>query len=1141
MNNLPNIIDNERKKLIDCILAVSPQHKHLSIATGYWDIEGMKLVIDAVKDYEKIRILIGREPLLKRDNVNDIVAPEPDYPDNDFFADLQRIDPSPELKEIVIKCKELINVGKLEVKVYRRAFLHAKCYIYGSYESSEAVGIIGSSNFTRNGLTANHELNALESDARIVTFDPKSEDQEVGHLFWFDQHWNDDMSEDWTGEFTELIGTSKHGDTLFSPRELYLRTLMEVYKNKIDAEKQEIIATKSKNLYDFQQSNVKNLTSILNEYGVAMLADSVGLGKTISAIGVIKQYQNQRVVIVAPKTLTGHWETELAEEGIYNARVISLQDRNEILRQMDVDRFAPVGLFVIDESHNLRSHNSVRYELLADWIASAHNESARVLLATATPINNSLTDLTNQILLGARGDQDIFTIAVKSSYDDKIVNRSFYEAIDNIRKRIQQNITQGKEDLSDIYEEARMTIEPIIRNFVVRNTRQSIKEIVLPDGTVQKFPEVNIKNTKYPQAKGLFEISEKYHTTASLPVELLAETMDTLLHPLQQLNRFEGNETTPPSSPSSTYKLYQLILSLSFVPYRWRMYDFRYYGKTKDDLRTMNIAANEKRRLNMQLSLYGIMRTLFLKRLESSVAAIEVSMHRYKDRLQIFERALTEKNIIINLSDIDDILDEYEADDGEQKQFNESELLEKAEVRAQEVSDNYKVSELKDDITTEIALIDEILSHLAVLKNNDSKIIILKDRLLKEHKENPERKILIFSFFADTIDYIKESMSSDDRFANLSPVTEFVSGRDRVSAIKSAKQFAPVAQKASKDDIEDGELTYLFATDVLSEGQNLQDAGHLINYDLHWNPVRMIQRNGRINRLGSNFSDVEVENYIPGEDLESFLKLMHKINQKIDLIKHTIGNDSSIFGEDTDGRSYTGIYSENTEEANKEYDKLESELDAFADDLFYSDLVNFLETASEKELRVVERIAPGTWTLNKEKLQSPDDVILLSKFEFEAGKSKNVFFGNTANADAIEVIPPVIALKSLRSQDNERKPDTIAVDRSKHESVLKEYGPQISRDVYDDGLLTPTQEKVLDESNNQGWTSEEKDKLRATLSTRNVILGRKVNRLKTLINAKLNANEPVEAEYTKLKKLLVEPTEAPEVRSVDLMFGFTNQ
>ncbi|MBP6881657.1 MAG: NgoFVII family restriction endonuclease [Candidatus Pacebacteria bacterium] len=174
--SLPKIIDNERKSLLDTFLELAPLHDELSVAAGYWDIEGMKLILDSVSNYKKIRILIGREPLLKRDNTKGIEQPELDYPDQDFFSDLERIAPSPELTAVVVRMKELIDRGIIEVRVYRRSFLHAKCYTFGNYESAEAVGIIGSSNFTRNGFTTNTELNALESDHRVVTFTPKNGD-----------------------------------------------------------------------------------------------------------------------------------------------------------------------------------------------------------------------------------------------------------------------------------------------------------------------------------------------------------------------------------------------------------------------------------------------------------------------------------------------------------------------------------------------------------------------------------------------------------------------------------------------------------------------------------------------------------------------------------------------------------------------------------------------------------------------------------------------------------------------------------------------------------------------------------------------------------------------------------------------------
>ncbi|VAX35067.1 hypothetical protein MNBD_UNCLBAC01-130 [hydrothermal vent metagenome] len=192
MSLLPKIIDNQRKKLIDVFNTIASDYKQVSIATGYWDLLGTQMIIDEFSRYKKIRLLIGREPLIPR---HKILEPEPDYPDKDFFFDLERLQPTQELKNLVQQIKGLIHQGVLEVKVYRRSFLYAKCYVFGNYDSDKTIGIIGSSNFTKNGLTHNTELNALESDHRIVTFSPKTKEQEVGHLYWFDQLWGDEKTE----------------------------------------------------------------------------------------------------------------------------------------------------------------------------------------------------------------------------------------------------------------------------------------------------------------------------------------------------------------------------------------------------------------------------------------------------------------------------------------------------------------------------------------------------------------------------------------------------------------------------------------------------------------------------------------------------------------------------------------------------------------------------------------------------------------------------------------------------------------------------------------------------------------------------------------------------------------------------------
>lgn len=1139
MNQLPQIIDNNRKSFLDVFLNVSEHFDELSIATGYWDIEGMKMVLDAVKKYKKVRLLIGREPLLRRDNKAGIEKPELDYPDQDFFEDLQRISPTPELQRVVIETKLMIDSGQIQVKVYRKSFLHAKCYIFGNYESPEAVGIIGSSNFTRNGMTSNSELNALEDDHRVVAFQPKTPDQEVGHLFWFDQLWNDETTEEWTGKFIELIRNTPHGDLLNSPRDMYLRTLYELYRYEIEQDEKEIINPTSKTLYDFQQKNVKNLCRILDTYGVAMLADSVGLGKTVSAIGVIKQYKNQRVVVIAPKSLTGQWEQELAKEGLHNVRVVSLQNTQGILEQRDIDKYSSPALFVIDESHNLRSHNGTRYELISDWISNPHNEESHVLLCTATPINNSLTDLTSQILLGARGDQDIFTLAVKAYGTDQIVTRSFYEAIDNIRKRIGQEIAQGGENLEVIYQEARITLEPIIRNFVVRNTRQSIGSLTLPDGTVQKFPEVKIQNTQYQPITMEIVISEQHKKITGYSIEQLADTMDRLVHPMRQIGSFitVGNA---PTDANSIYRIYQMILGLSFVPYRWSMYDFKLYEKSKDELRSMRLSGSELMRINMQLSLYGIMRTLFLKRLESSAHALEVSLGRYLTRLQIFEQILRDENIIINLSEIDDILDEYSPDDGDQVLYTTEELLEKARMHPAEVDANFNKPILLEDIQIEKDLIREIIQLVQTIKASDPKMQDLKNKLGASYRENKDKKILIFTFFADTIDHIEESLKNDPGMSEIYKRSAFVSGRDRKHALHCANRFAPIAKDAEDVAKEEGEITYLFATDVLSEGQNLQDCGEIINYDLHWNPVRMIQRNGRINRLGTKHEIVTVDNFTPADDLEKYLKIMDRLNKKIELIKHAIGNDSSIFGEITDGRSYTDLYSDDSEKATDAYEKLEMSLDAFSDDVFLKDLKDFLKSATDEEIRQMKRIPYGSWGIAPQGLTKPNDVVLFSSLTYSTGIRKNVFFGNDKDANGIEVLQQVIALQMIRSMISKKPLDTIALHKDQQIEVMTRRGPQIARDTATPGNLTPTKEAVLNESRNYGFSSEEVDKLRGTLATRNVNLGRKINRLVRSINGALKENISVENYYKDLKKLLVEPAEAPTITATEFMLGCTD-
>ncbi|MCF8783412.1 phospholipase D-like domain-containing protein [Rhodococcus ruber] len=365
------IIDNSRVVLANTLREVARDFKHLSIATGYWDLPGTQEILDAVEDYEKIRLLIGQEPLSPRNAKHlKIEVPEPGFPDQDFELDLTKFNDD-DLRATVVAIKQLIAEGKLKIRVYRRTFLHAKAYIFGDYSSNGAVGIIGSSNFTRAGLTTNTELNALEDNHMLVKFQPHTETDEHGHLSWFDRLWNDELTEDWDGRFTEVLSNSPVGDLTFGPYDTYIKTLMEVYPDELLPP--ETLAPDVKDvLFSFQYRNAQILINKLERMGLAMLSDSVGLGKTITSGAVISHYKQKgatRTYVIAPASLRSQWVQDLAERFglIQGYEVISLQDPGAINRARELDQYKSVDLFVIDEAHNLRNASGKRHRQLLEW------------------------------------------------------------------------------------------------------------------------------------------------------------------------------------------------------------------------------------------------------------------------------------------------------------------------------------------------------------------------------------------------------------------------------------------------------------------------------------------------------------------------------------------------------------------------------------------------------------------------------------------------------------------------------------------------------------------------------------------------------------------------------------------------------
>ncbi len=889
-------------------------YSEVAIATGYWDLPGMVEIYDELKlflerENTTIRLLLGEEPSVKAYQVKNPAMQDPDFPERYLKKDLEDL----QLKEEFQKVANLLTKhlhgednSKFQIKVYRKNFLHAKCYIFGSDEEN-AVGIIGSSNFTKQGLSGNLELNQFENNNAMVNFIRKNLSQHPSHRSWFEDLWKE--SEDWSGIFKEdILELSKHGNVCYSPYEMYIHALYRIYGQELEDEKEDIVlpddpASGKPQLLKFQIQNANSLIKKLERQQVAMLSDSVGLGKTYTAIKVIEYFlkaKNQRVAVICPASLIRQWEKAFADFRILNPpRIYSLQDINKINQIRNDLKDIPVGLFVFDESHNLRSIGGSRFDAFINW--RMENPNAHTLLLTATPVNNQLSDLTNQIMLGSGGD-----IHKLGSFYDR--SRQKYFTLKERIELLQADIRRQIMDTGAVdYQQIREQLAPLLNRFIVRRTRQGIEkeypEGLEINGLLQKFPVSYPDNLEY-KVPNQFRtdllrlavpdtlLTKAYQYTISSLAEL-----EYLAHPLDLFEHYTSREKT---IQFSIEVLYTGLLSLGFPCYRYHIYRYLYYGKKRGEL---ELDVDENRELSRQIGIYGIFRTIFLKRLESSLHAIGLSVSSYEKKLLDFREKLDKFKKIVsvkNLTLLNKAIDAYNEQSADEDELDfDIDDFERGDgdfvsIAAEEGV--FNIPQLKADIEKDLSVIRVLKGQIALLIKKDDKIQVLA----KELNKYDDRKVLIFTYFADTLTYLKENLP--EYLVNRRRI-EFATG-NRNEVEHFACRFSPVSKQYELQPGEK-EIDYLVATDKLSEGQNLQDCGIIINYDLHWNPVRMIQRNGRINRLGTKHKEIFIYNFRPTEQLESYLQLVRKLEDKINLIRYTIGSDQSVFNEDPLPQDFT--------------------------------------------------------------------------------------------------------------------------------------------------------------------------------------------------------------------------------------------
>ncbi len=1110
-------------------LLMDEAYSEVSIATGYWDLPGMARIYSELKSFlsrenTQLRLLLGEEPSVRSYQLRNPQLQDPDFPEKYLKKDLEELELKTEFQEVANLLALHLNQdkkGKIQIKVYRKNFLHAKCYIFGS-EEENAVGIIGSSNFTQQGLFGNLELNEVETNNATVNFIRKNLNQHPSHRSWFEDLWNE--SENWGQTFKEEVLTiSKHGNTCFSAYEMYIHALYRIYGQELDDENETLVepedpASGKPQLLKFQIQNANSLIKKLDRQGVAMLSDSVGLGKTYTAIKVIEYYQktrNQRVVVICPAGLIQQWRKAFDEfKIIHFPEIYSLQDSDKLKVVQEIHRSIPVGLFVFDESHNLRSSGGQRFGLFIKW--RQDNPNASTLLLTATPINNQLADLTNQIMLGSGGK-----IYKLGKFYDRSRQKYF-----TLKERLELLQSEMKKQIRDNgfiqYHQIKEQLTPLLNRFIVRRTRQGIEkeypEGLEINGKLQKFPEAIPDNLEYQvpnQFKSqLLHSAEKYpllSTAMEFQISSLAE-LEYLAHPLDLFNYYTKRDK---KISSSLEIIYTSILSLGFPCYRYNIYRFAYYGKQRGSL---ELSTDENRELSRQIGIYGIFRTVFLKRLESSLFSINKSILNYEKKLLDFQEKLIQFNKIIsvkNLAALNKAIDAYNELNAEEDELdfdiNTFEDTDQDFTSLDADKGVFNVPQLKKDIEKDLAIISILKEQIDLLIQKDDKIQVLAKHL----NQNEDRKVLIFTYFADTLGYLSENLP---RYLVNGKNIEFALGTK--SEIEDyAKRFAPVSKKYSLKS-SDKEIDYLIATDKLSEGQNLQDCGMIVNYDLHWNPVRMIQRNGRINRLGSLHKEIYIYNFRPEEQLESYLQLVRKLQDKINLIRYTIGTDQSILDEDPEPQDYTeDLYSRDEHKRMQAFRKIfeTSELLA-AENLFLDDLRAFDRNLifEDKYKTAIREMPKGKWGKIQMR-RDGDDMMHLAHLEAGSNDIPEAGYFVAFNQDKVgELLTTTEGLLHIQanSDQNERFKDSFR-NKAQTEAYIREFieGFQFSEEIHQVRYSQPQMAAfayLIPKMIEYGYLAEDIEKVNQAVNhSQNAYLNKEYLRLVRTVNRLLRRNEAI--------------------------------
>ena len=900
---MPRIFDNIEKSLLPSLQETLQVAERADFCVGYFNLRGWRHLAGHVDkwaggDGNNCRLLVGMHvtPTDELRRALSTKGEEESLDNQTAIREKRRIAeefrnqltfgfPTNQDESALRQLAEQIHSKKVVVKVYLRHPLHAKLYLLHRQDANNPVtGFLGSSNLTSAGLAKQGELNVdvLEHDAcnKLVN--------------WFEDRWSDRWCLDISKELADIIDESWAGEKLVPPYHVYLKMAYHLAQEARAGLSEFRIPTIFGNtLFDFQIAAVKIAAHHLNKRGGVLIGDVVGLGKSMMATALAKIFEDDyhtETLIICPKNLVSMWEDYVHRYHLH-AKVLPL---SKVLTELP-EKTRRFRVVLIDESHNLRNKEGKRWRVIRDYIE--RNDSLCILLS-ATPYNKTYHDLSAQLALFLREDADV------GVRPEKLLAElgGEHEFIRRHQCPVRSlSAFEKSEDPDDWRDLMRLYMVRRTRGFIMQHYTQVDergRHLVFADGRKSYFPKRVPKNLSFT-----IDDNNPADPYARFYSDTVVNTINALVLPRYGLGNYIGAK---PKAPPTPYQA-KVIEGLSRAGTR----------------------------------LMGFCRTNLFKRLESAGPAFLLSIERHILRnfivLHAIENGLDiplgtqgaelldtryfdddpEENLTNSLGDNgdedDDSIDQEDAIATSNGLRTEADFRARAAKAYTAYSGPFK-NRFKwlpgnlFDKSLANDLLSDALSLIGVLKacgeweaDQDAKLALLLKLIKTSHGKE---KLLVFTQFADTAHYLKSQLTA----RGIKNIEEATGGSADPTAL--AWRFSPVSNDKRDSVRAADELRVLIATDVLSEGQNLQDCAIIVNYDLPWAIIRLIQRAGRVDRIGQQSDKILCYCFVPADGVERLIKLRARVRQRLVENKEVVGSDESFFDDDKDDESIRDLYTE---------------------------------------------------------------------------------------------------------------------------------------------------------------------------------------------------------------------------------------